>query len=93
MNTYALIYTMRDVDRNAEHRPAHIEFLRALLRQGRIQTGWKFPQYEAGAIQGVLICQGESAAEVAGWFERDPVITSGARTFEVREALPMAVQA
>ena len=45
MNLYAVLYTMRDVDKNTQARPAHIEFLRELLRQGRIQTGWKFPQY------------------------------------------------
>lgn len=92
MNSYALIYTMRDVEKNAANRPAHIEFLRELLRQGRIETGWKFPQYEPGAIQGLLICRARSKEEVASWFARDPVIVAGARSFEVREAQAMQVQ-
>lgn len=92
MTAYALIYKMVDVEKNAANRPEHIEFLRGMLRAGRIISGWKFPDYENGLIQAVLICEANSKAEVASWFKDDPVISSGARTFEVRDAEKMAIQ-
>ncbi len=93
MNTYALIYTMVDAEKNAAHRPAHIEFLRGLVREGKIETGWKFPDYKSGQIQGVLICKAETAEDVVGWFSQDPVIVGGARTFQVLAAQGMSVGA
>lgn len=92
MAMYALIYKIVDMEKNAANRPPHVEFLRGLLREGKIETGWKFPDYDTGRIQAVLICNAESKAEVAGWFEKDPVISSGARTFEVRDAQKMAIE-
>jgi uncharacterized protein YciI len=91
MKQFALIYTMVDIKRSNANRPAHVAFLRNLVETGRIETGWKFPHYEPGAIQGVLICRADSKEDVAEWFREDPVIATGARTFEVREALPMSV--
>ncbi len=93
MNTYALIYTMVDADKSAQHRTAHVEFLRHLVRTGKIETGWKFPDYQAGQVQGMLICKAASADEVRGWFAQDPVIVSGARTFQVLAAQAMSVGA
>lgn len=92
MGTYAVIYKIVDMEKNAAHRPQHVEYLRKLLREGKIQTGWKFPDYQAGLVQGVLICQAQSKDEVRGWFEQDPVIRCGARTFEVREAEGMSIK-
>ena len=90
---YALIYKMIDVNKNASNRSEHVEFLRRLLREGKIITGWKFPEYEPGQLQGVLICKAGSKNEVESWFRHDPIISSGARTFEVRFAEEMAVRA
>jgi hypothetical protein len=53
----------------------------------------KFPDYYDGCIQGVLIAEASSKEEVASWFAKDPVISSGARTFEVREYEKMGVKA
>lgn len=92
MGTYALIYTIVDMEKNAANRPPHVEFLRSMLREGKIETGWKFPDYQAGLVQAVLICKAESKQQVAGWFQNDPVIVAGARTFEVRDAEKMAIQ-
>jgi uncharacterized protein YciI len=92
MAMYALIYKIVDMEKNAANRPAHVEFLKSLLREGKIETGWKFPDYQAGLVQGVLICKANSKAEVQGWFEKDPVIAAGARTFEVRDAEKMSIQ-
>lgn len=91
MKLFALIYTMLDIESSNANRPAHVAFLRCLAEEGKIQTGWKFPEYEAGALQGVLICKASSAETVANWFQDDPVIVAGARSFEVREAQPMSV--
>lgn len=91
MKLFALIYTMVDVDLSNRHRPEHVAFLAELVRGGKIECGWKFPDYEPGALQGILFCRAENAAQVRDWFTRDPVVASGARTCEVREALPMSV--
>ncbi len=92
MNMYALIYKIVDMEKNAANRPQHVEFLRGLLREGKIETGWKFPDYDKGMIQAVLICKANSKAEVAQLFDKDPVVSSGARTYEVRDAEKMAIQ-
>ncbi len=93
MKLFALIYTMRDIELSNRHRPEHVAFLADLVRSGKIECGWKFPHYEPGALQGILFCRAETAEEVRGWFARDPVILAGARTIDVREALPMSVGA
>jgi uncharacterized protein YciI len=90
---YALIYKMIDINKNVSNRPEHVDFLRRLLREGKIIAGWKFPEYEPGQLQGVLICKARSKNEVESWFTQDPIISSGARTFEVRLAEEMAVKA
>lgn len=93
MKLFALIYTMVDIELSNRHRPEHVAFLADLVRAGRIECGWKFPHYEAGALQGVLFCRAETADDVRGWFSKDPVVVAGARTIDVREALPMSVGA
>jgi uncharacterized protein YciI len=92
MALYALIYKMVDMEKNASNRPAHMEFLRRTLREGKIVTGWKFPDYQPGLVQGMFICKAASKEEVAAWFREDPVISSGARTFEVRDAEEAAIK-
>ena len=91
MKRFACIYTMIDIERSNAERPVHVAYLRSLLDAGKIETGWKFPHYEAGALQGMLVCNAETKEEVEEWFRKDPVIVCGARTFEVREALPMSL--
>ena len=85
MAKYAVIYTTLSVEASNRVRPQHIEFLKDMIGKGRVVDGMKFPDYYDGCIQGVLIAEGGSKQEVAEWFRKDPVITSGARTFEVRE--------
>lgn len=92
MGLYAVLYTMVDVDLNAKHRPEHIEFLKGLLIEEKVVDGMKFPDYHAGGVQGVLICSAKSKEEVQGWFDKDPVILAGARTYVVRDYLPMQVK-
>jgi uncharacterized protein YciI len=84
--TFALIYKIVDMEKNAANRPAHVEFLKAMRAAGRIETAWKFPDYQAGLIQGFIICNAASKDEVQAWFKEDPVVSSGARTIEVRDA-------
>ncbi len=92
MTQYALIYKIADMEKNASNRPAHVEFLRGMLREGKIVDGYKFPDYGVGSVQAVVICEARSKEEVAGWFQKDPVISSGARTFEVRDSEKMAIK-
>jgi uncharacterized protein YciI len=92
MTQYALIYKIVDMEKNTSNRPAHMEFLRGMLREGRIVDGYKFPDYGPGSVQAVVICEAKSKEEVAGWFQKDPIISSGARTFEVRDSERMAIK-
>lgn len=91
MTKYAVIYTMLDVQLNAQVRPAHVDYLKSLLREGKIVDGMKFPDYYPNGIQGVLVCEAGSKEEVRDWFSKDPVIVAGARTFEVRDFAPMSI--
>lgn len=93
LTQYALIYRIVDVEASNRHRPQHVEYLRSLLREGKIVDGMKFPDYYEGCVQGVLVCEAASKAEVAAWFDRDPAVSSGARTYEVREFERMTIKA
>jgi len=92
MKQYAVIYTMLDIQLNAEVRPAHVEYLTTLLREGKIVDGMKFPDYYVNGVQGILVCKAGSKDEVGEWFAKDPVVMAGARTFEVREFQPMSIK-
>lgn len=92
MTQYAVIYKTIKVEASNAVRPQHIEFLKGMLREGKVVDGMKFPDYYDGCVQGVLVVEGNSKEEVASWFAKDPVISSGARTFEVREYEKMAVK-
>lgn len=85
MTKYAVIYTTLSVEASNKVRPQHVAFLKGMIERGRVVDGMKFPDYYDGCIQGVLVAEASSKQEVAEWFSKDPVITSGARTFEVRE--------
>jgi uncharacterized protein YciI len=86
MKTFAVIYHMVDTARNAQARPQHLQFLESMRASGRVETGWRFPGYQDGQIQGIVICRAETRDEVEQLFLQDPAIASGARRFEVREA-------
>lgn len=90
---YAVIYRILSVEANTGLRPKHVDYLKSLLAAGRVVDGMKFPDYYDGCIQGVLVCEAGSKEEVRSWFEQDPVVTGGARTFEVREYEPMSLRA
>ena len=86
MTYFALIYTIQDMEKNALYRPAHIAFLTELKKTGLVETAWKFPDYQLGMIHSVIICKANSKDEVIECFSRDPIVQSGARTIEAREA-------
>lgn len=86
MAHFALIYTVRDMEKNALYRPAHVEFLSKLKDTDLVEAAWKFPDYQAGMVHSVLICKAGSKEEVLEIFSKDPVVSSGARTIEARDA-------
>lgn len=81
---FAVIYKVQNMEHNSEIRPGHVEFLTKLAEQGRYKDAWKFPDYGQGDIHSVLLVEGESKEEVEAIFARDPGVTKGARSFEVR---------
>lgn len=92
MKKYAVIYRIISVESSNALRPKHVEYLKSLLAAGHVVDGMKFPDYYDGCIQGVLVCQANSKEEVKAWFDKDPVISGGARTYEVREYEPMSLK-
>jgi uncharacterized protein YciI len=86
MATFALVYTMVDMEKNAANRPAHIAFLKGMREAGRIETAWKFPDVQNGLLHSFVICTADSKEQVRRWFMEDPTVSTGARTIDVRDA-------
>lgn len=75
MNLYAVEYSYADdAAATAEHRPAHREFLRALLPTALLAAGAYPGSDEPGAL---LLVRGESVVEVEAILDQDPFRTQG----------------
>ncbi|MET0863909.1 MAG: YciI family protein [Nakamurella sp.] len=70
MPVFAVHYRYVDQpDVVTEHRPAHRDFLRALLEQGTVLAAGAYTEGPAGAL---LIFRGDSAEQIAEILESDP---------------------
>ena len=70
MPVFAVHYSyVDDPDLVTEHRPAHREFLRALLEQGTVLAAGAYTQGPAGAL---LVFRGESVEEIETLLRDDP---------------------
>lgn len=70
MPVFAVQYTYVDQpDVVTEHRPAHRDFLRALLDQGTVLAAGAYTSGPAGAL---LIFRGDSAEQIAEILRSDP---------------------
>lgn len=70
MPVFAVQYSYVDrPDEVTEHRPAHRDFLRALLEQGTVLAAGAYTDQPAGAL---LIFSGESVQEISRLLESDP---------------------
>ena len=70
MPVFAVHYSyVDDPELVTEHRPAHRDFLRALLDQGTVLAAGAYTQGPAGAL---LVFRGDSAEEIEALLRDDP---------------------
>ncbi len=76
MSIFAVHYSyVSDTELLNEHRPAHREFLRALVGSGLLAAG-AYPAAEEPSA--LLILEAESEAAVASMLDDDPFLRTGA---------------
>lgn len=85
MYAVALI-TMKDVDLNAQHRPAHLEYLARLKREGKVWVSGPFPDQSGGMV----VYRADDLASARALAEADPLVSSGARTLTLYPWQPLA---
>ena len=77
---YLALLTIVDADKNEQVRPAHLKYASDLYEQGKVHSAGPFLDGQGGLI--IYECGSiEEASELA---LADPIVTSGARTVEVR---------
>ncbi|GIO07316.1 hypothetical protein J31TS6_33440 [Brevibacillus reuszeri] len=82
---YAAFLTIIDQELNAKVRPAHLEYVNDLYKQGIVFMAGPFTDKQGGLV----IYKAESLEEARKFAEADPVIVEGARTLELREWSPL----
>ncbi|WCN38303.1 YciI family protein [Aneurinibacillus uraniidurans] len=78
---YAAFLPIIDQEKNKEHRPAHLAHINELFKQGKVMAAGPFTDGKGGLVIYIADTY-EEALEMA---EKDPAVTSGARTLELRE--------
>jgi hypothetical protein len=73
--------TIIDAELNQKVRPAHLDYLNGLYKEGKVVMAGPFTDKRGGMV----IYRAESAEEAQRLAEADPVIAEGARTLELRE--------
>lgn len=82
---YVAVLTIVDQDLNAKVRPAHLDYINELYKQGKVVMAGPFTDKKGG----VVIYKASSPEEAKALAEADPVIVEGARTLELREWSPL----
>ncbi len=81
MKYFAAFLKMNDLEKNANYRQQHIDFLLQNEKKGNIFARGRFADNKGGLV--IYMAQSlEEAVKIAG---SDPYVTSGARTLEVFE--------
>ena len=71
------------LEKRLQHRPAHLERLRALTDAGRIAIAGPFPQIDsddpgpAGYSGSLIVAEFESLEEAQSWADQDPYLLNG----------------
>lgn len=78
---YVALLTIIDPELNAKVRPAHLDYLDALYKEGKVVMAGPFTDKKGGMV----IYRADSPEEARKLAEADPVIVEGARTLELRE--------
>jgi uncharacterized protein YciI len=82
---YAAFLPIVDQELNAKVRPAHLEYLNELYKQGKVFMAGPFTDKQGGLV----LYKTESLEEARKLAEADPVVVEGARTLELREWSPL----
>lgn len=84
---YAALLTIVDQDLNAKVRPAHLDYINELYKQGKVVMAGPFTD----KMGGMVIYKADSLQEAAALAQQDPVVVEGARTLELREWSPLSL--
>jgi uncharacterized protein YciI len=81
MKYFAALLMMKDLDKNAQFRQQHVDFLVKNEKEGNIFARGRFGDSKGGMV----IYMAESLEDAVKIAESDPYVSSGARTLEVYE--------
>ncbi|WP_027416945.1 YciI family protein [Aneurinibacillus terranovensis] len=84
---YVAFLPIIDQEKNKLHRPAHLDYINALYKEGKVFAAGPFTDGKAGLVIYNAVSY-EEALELA---KNDPVIVEGARTLELREWNPLSL--
>lgn len=81
MKKFAVVLSMKDEEKSATHRQAHLDFLDKMRKLNRVLLFGRFPDGSGGLV----IYEAKTRAEVEAWVKKDPYITLGARDYSIHE--------
>ncbi len=82
---YVALLPIIDQELNAKVRPAHLEYINSLYREGKVVMAGPFTD----KLGGMVIYKAGSLEEAKELAEKDPAVTEGARRLELREWSPL----
>lgn len=82
---FVALLTIVNSDLNQEHRPAHLDYINRLFKQGQVVEAGPFTDGSGGMV--VYECDTPEQAQHMA--EADPVVAHGARTVVVRPWNPL----
>jgi uncharacterized protein len=85
MMKYVAFLTIIDEEGNKRVRPAHLEYIERLRKEGKVFTAGPFTDGKGGMV----IYEAATYEEAKALAEADPVVKEGVRTLELREWNPL----
>jgi hypothetical protein len=82
---YVAMLSIIDQDLNAKVRPAHLDYINDLYKQGKVVMAGPFTDKQGGLV----IYKADTQEEALRLAQADPVVKEGARTLELREWSPL----
>ncbi|MFK7697062.1 YciI family protein [Paenibacillus sp. HJGM_3] len=83
---YVAMLTIVDPELNAQARPAHLDYLNRLFKEGKVVMAGPYTDKQGGMV----LYKTETEAEARQLAEADPVVVNGSRTLVLREWNPLA---
>ncbi|WP_018924522.1 YciI family protein [Salsuginibacillus kocurii] len=81
MKYFAVFLPMKDKEKSAEHRPAHLEFLEKMKEEKKVLMNGKFSDGSGGLV----IYRASDEDEAISYLKQDPFVETGARDWEIHE--------